>query len=84
MVGTERPRLARVPSTYCTWGPGDKPPCASGTYTTREAVRVARRTHGAPGRPRQPVLDGRDDARDELEEEEEVLLDAHRLGVGVG
>ena len=32
-----RPRLLRVPSTYSTRGPGDKPPCASGTYPTREA-----------------------------------------------
>ena len=36
-VRTQRPRRVRVPSTYCTWGPGGKPPCASGTYTTREA-----------------------------------------------
>ena len=36
-VRTERPRLVRVPSTYCTWGPGGTPPCASGTYPTREA-----------------------------------------------
>ena len=34
-VRTDRPRL--VPSTYCTWGPGGKPPCASGPYPTREA-----------------------------------------------
>jgi len=31
---TVRPRLVREPGTYSTWG---KPPCASGTYTTREA-----------------------------------------------
>ena len=36
-VRTQRPRLVRVPSTYCTWGPGGKPPCASGTDPTREA-----------------------------------------------
>ena len=32
-----RPRPVRVPSAYSTRGPGGKPPCASGTYTTREA-----------------------------------------------
>ena len=32
-----RPRLVRVPRTYSTRGPGGKPPCASGTYSTREA-----------------------------------------------
>ena len=37
VVRTERPRLVRVPSTYSTWGPGGKPPCAYGTYPTREA-----------------------------------------------
>ena len=26
-----------MPSTYSAWGPGGRPPCASGTYTTREA-----------------------------------------------
>ena len=31
------PRLARVPSTYSTRRPGGKPPCASGTYSAREA-----------------------------------------------
>ena len=31
-VRTQRPRLVRVPSTYSTWGPGGKPPCASGRY----------------------------------------------------
>ena len=36
-VRTVRPRLVRVPSTYSTWGPGGRPPCASGTYPTREA-----------------------------------------------
>ena len=34
---TVRPGLARVPSTHGTWGPGGKPPCASGTYSAREA-----------------------------------------------
>ena len=36
-VRTVRPWLVRVPSTYSTRGPGGKPPCASGTYPTREA-----------------------------------------------
>ena len=36
-VRTQRPRLVRVPRTYSTWGPGGKPPCASRTYSTREA-----------------------------------------------
>ena len=36
-VRAARPRLVRVPSTYSTRGPGGKPPCASGTYPTREA-----------------------------------------------
>ena len=34
---TVRPWLVRVPSAYSTRGPGGKPPCASGTYSTREA-----------------------------------------------
>ena len=38
---TVRLRLVRVPSTYSTWGPGGERPCASGTFTTREAG-----THG--------------------------------------
>ena len=36
-VRTQRPRLVRVPRTYSTRGRGGKPPCASGTYPTREA-----------------------------------------------
>ena len=36
-VRTVRPWLVRVPSTYRTWRPGGKPPCASDTYPTREA-----------------------------------------------
>ena len=30
-VRTVRPRLVRVPSTYSTWVPGGRPPCASDT-----------------------------------------------------
>ena len=36
-VRTVRPRLARAPSTCSAWRPGGRLPCASGTYTTREA-----------------------------------------------
>ena len=50
-VRAERPRLVRVPGTYCTWGPGGKPPCASGTYPTREAgTRSPYVPYGGPGR----------------------------------
>ena len=49
-VRTVRPRLVRVPSTYCTWGPRGKPPCASGTYPTREAgTRSPYVPSGGPG-----------------------------------
>ena len=38
---TVRPGLARVPSTHGAWGAGSRPlvtsPCASGTYSAREA-----------------------------------------------
>ena len=49
-VRTVRPRLVRVPSTYSTWGPGGRPPCASGTYTAREAgTRRLYVRNGGPG-----------------------------------
>ena len=49
-VRAERPRLVRVPGTYCTWGPGGKPPCASGTYPTRETgTRSPYVPNGGPG-----------------------------------
>ena len=49
-VRTVRPRLVRVPRTYSTWGPGGKPPCASGTYPTREAgTRSPYVPNGGPG-----------------------------------
>ena len=49
-VRTVRPRLVRVPSTYSTRGPGGKPPCASGTYPTREAgTRSLYVPNGGPG-----------------------------------
>ena len=45
-----RPWLVRVPRTYSTWGPGGKPPCASGTYPTREAgTRSPYVPNGGPG-----------------------------------
>ena len=48
-VRTQRPRLVRVPRTYSTWGLG-KPPCASGTYPTREAgTRSLYVPNGGPG-----------------------------------
>ena len=49
-VRTVRPWLVRVPSTYSTRGPGVKPPCASGTYPTREAgTRSLYVPDGGPG-----------------------------------
>ena len=49
-VRTVRPRLVRVPGTYSTRGPGGRPPCASGTYTTREAgTRSLYVPNGGPG-----------------------------------
>ena len=46
-VRTVRPMRVRVPSTYSTRGARGKPPCASGTYPTREAGR--RGLYGGPG-----------------------------------
>ena len=49
-VRTQRPRLVRAASAYGTWGPGGKPPCASGTYPTREAgTRSPYVPYGGPG-----------------------------------
>ena len=49
-VRTVRPWRVRVPSTYSTRGPGGQPPCASGTYTTREAgTRSLYVRNGGPG-----------------------------------
>ena len=40
-----------MPSTYGTWGPGGKAPCAFGTYSTREAgTRSPYVPNGGPGR----------------------------------
>ena len=53
-VRTQRARLVRVASTYCTWGPGGEPPCASGTYPTREAgTRSVYVPNGGAGATRQ-------------------------------
>ena len=49
-VLTVRPMMVRAPSTYSTWGPEGKPPCASGTYATREAAtRSLYVPYGGPG-----------------------------------
>ena len=42
---------ARKPvRTYSTWRPGGKPPCAAGTYSTREAgTRSLHVPYGGPG-----------------------------------
>ena len=58
---------------------GTSRPAPPVTYAAREAgTRSPSVRHGGPRGVRvSRVLDGRDDARDELEEEEEVLLDAH-------
>ena len=48
---TQRPRQVRLPRTYSTWGAGGQPPCASGTYPTREAgARSPYVPYGGPGR----------------------------------
>ena len=58
---------------------GTSRPAPPVTYAARGAgTRSPSVRHGGPRGVRvSRVLDGRDDARDELEEEEEVLLDAH-------
>ena len=78
MVLTERPRLA-YPVRTVRGALGTSRPAPPVTYAARGAgTRSPSVRHGGPRGVRvSRVLDGRDDARDELEEEEEVLLDAH-------